>query len=210
MVNSRIPLRRKLIGLTVGGLLGVASLGAAAAPAHAADSTGLQVQDGSEVTATAWLTAYGWYDQPFGPSGDISHPVVHASAGGTGTYDDPITAGTGWSLASGQEVMDVPAGTRIYLHNLKVYAIVEDTCGNAPDPENQSCHDLSAARADSGDPSVQVHFDLWIGGNGNVSVDTARACQWAFTRVDQVTINAGPGLPVDPGPIMSDDGTCRF
>src|SRR6478735_2193221 len=87
-----------------------------------------------------YITAYTWYDNTPEGSPDISHPVLHRKAGGTGSYADPVTIAVGHSLATGRDVLDFPAGTRIYLPHVRRYFIVEDTCGDGPTPEAGPCH----------------------------------------------------------------------
>src|SRR5512135_1310636 len=43
------------------------------------------------IITSAYTTGYTWFDNTPPGSGEISHPVLHAKAGGTGTYADPIT-----------------------------------------------------------------------------------------------------------------------
>ena len=40
---------------------------------------------------------------------DISHPVLHKKAGGSGTYADPVTIAVGHSLETGKDLLDFPA-----------------------------------------------------------------------------------------------------
>jgi hypothetical protein len=55
---------------------------------------------GSVVPATAnaasqqvFWTFYGWYDNT-PPGGDVAYPQIHDTAGGKGTWSDPITFAT--------------------------------------------------------------------------------------------------------------------
>ncbi|NUS36998.1 MAG: hypothetical protein HOQ04_11190 [Pseudarthrobacter sp.] len=102
--------------------------GSAPAPAPAAQSSA------ERTVTTACATAYTWFDNTPAGSATISHPVLHKSAGGAGTFEDPITIAVGHSLASGRDVLDFPAGTRLYLPDVRRYFIVEDTCGDGNDP----------------------------------------------------------------------------
>src|SRR5215216_6526313 len=56
--------------------------------------------------ARAYLTGYTWWDNTPAGSAAIAHPVLHATAGGVGTYADPITVGY---TSAGP---DIPYGTR--------------------------------------------------------------------------------------------------
>lgn len=46
-----------------------------------------------------------------------------------------MTIAVGHSRKSGQDVLDIPAGTRIDHPDVRRYFIVEDTCGDGPKPE---------------------------------------------------------------------------
>lgn len=81
----------------------------------------------SQRTPQAIHTLFGpvtWYsavdNDPPG-SRVIAHPVLHERAGGTGTYDDPITFATEYDDT-------YPVGTRIYMPYLRKYFIREDDC----------------------------------------------------------------------------------
>ena len=43
-------------------------------------------------------TFYGWYDNT-PPGGDIAYPQIHNTAGGKGTWSDPITFATSRSIS---------------------------------------------------------------------------------------------------------------
>src|SRR5690349_9643893 len=77
------------------------------------------------VLTDVYITAYTWFDNTPQGSPDISHPVLHRAAGGTGTFSDPVTIAVGHSLETGKDVLDVPAGTRMYIPNVRRYFIVE-------------------------------------------------------------------------------------
>lgn len=71
------------------------------------------------------VTFYGYPDND-PPGAGIAHPVLHRVAGGTGTYEDPITVAT--------HKGSYRPGTRMYVPSLKKYLIVEDDCATcAPD-----------------------------------------------------------------------------
>jgi hypothetical protein len=96
----------------------------------------------------AFTTSYGWPDNS-PPGGAISDPIIHKTAGGTGTFADPITLAVGYTSSS----RDYPAGTKFYIPNVRRYFIVEDTCA--------ACHTLSKAPTGS-----STWVDMWSGGNG--------------------------------------------
>jgi hypothetical protein len=77
-------------------------------------------------TYHVYATTYGSYDNTPPGSTDISypksdgHPTVHSSAGGTGTYSDPLTMAT--------DSAELPVGTKLYYPYLKRYFVMEDDC----------------------------------------------------------------------------------
>ncbi|MBO0839527.1 MAG: carbohydrate-binding protein, partial [Sciscionella sp.] len=106
----------------------------------------------ASTTKNFYVTLYGWPDNS-PPGGDIAYPkdggypTIHNSAGGTGTYANPITYATDQS--------ELAVGTKVYYPYLHRYFIMEDDCAECDQDWN-----------DSG----KYHIDLWIGGqNGNSS-----------------------------------------
>ncbi len=177
------------------------SAAAPAAPKPAAPA--VQASSSERIVTTAYTTAYTWYDNTPAGSAAISHPVLHKTAGGTGTYEDPITIAVGHSLATGQDVLDFPAGTRIYLPDVRRYFIVEDTCGDGRDPQGGPCHQ-----------GVNVHgtnstiwIDMWIGGQ-SVNADAANACASKVTNVNTAVFNPASNYAVAPGAGVIHDGKC--
>ena len=85
---------------------------------------------------TAWLSTYDWWNNS-PPGAGIEYPGLHQTAGGTGTYTDPVT------FAS--QPSELRPGTRIYIPRFRKYFIKEDACAGCYTP-----------------PTWQ--FDLWIGG----------------------------------------------
>ena len=74
---------------------------------------------GGTTQTGVYITLYGWPDND-PPGGAIAYPDIHQTAGGTGTYADPIT------FAS--DIREIPAGTRIYIPVYQKYFIMEDEC----------------------------------------------------------------------------------
>jgi len=146
---------------------------------------------------TAYITGYSYWDNTPVGSAAIALPVVHNSAGGQGTYNDPITLAVGHSINGGVSKPDVPAGTRFYLERLQKYAIVEDVCGDGATPQNGPCH-----TGHEGHP----WFDLYIGG-AKVTAQTAAACARSITDLQTVIMNPLPTLPVAAGEVT--DSTCK-
>jgi len=133
-------------------------------------------------STTAYLTGYTWWDNTPSGSAAIAHPVLHSTAGGTGTYANPITMAVGYTSAG----PDIPYGTRFYLPKLQRYAIVEDLCG--------ACHRTPAG--------VTWRLDLWLDGR-NLSVSAANACALRITGKQAAWRNPPMGLSVTSGPICA-------
>ncbi|MEP7160232.1 MAG: hypothetical protein ABI746_03950 [Dermatophilaceae bacterium] len=156
-----------------------------------------QAQAPAGTTLRVFLTGYTWYDNTPAGSAVLSHPVVHASAGGSGTWGDPLSLAVGHSLATGSDVLDLPAGTRVYLPSLARYAVVEDTCGDGPSPQSMACHIRPAG--------TDLHLDVWLNGSG-AGADAAAACAQQVTDIVQAIVSPGPGLPVRSGPVSRAGG----
>jgi hypothetical protein len=132
---------------------------------------------------TVYVAGYGWWDNTPPGSSEISDPVLHKRAGGTGTYADPITAAVPYHCAKG--CLQWPAGTRFYLPSLHRYAIVEDTCGDdGPD----SC-----------DGSNGNELILWVGRGSTAA--TAGACEDRITGRTTAVEDPAADLAVTPGDI---------
>jgi hypothetical protein len=172
----------------VGPLLVSLSLAAAVA---AFDATDAKSPGGQEVRFAAYVTGYSFWDNTPPGSGDISHPVIHAKAGGKGTYADPITLAVGHSFATGKDVLDYPRGTRFYIPTLRRYFIVEDTCGNGPTPQSGPCHTKY-----QGKPWLDIYV-----GKGD-SFARADDCMNAITDVQTVILNPADHYPVVAGEIV--------
>jgi hypothetical protein len=150
---------------------------------------------GSETRFIAYTTGYDWPDNtPAG--GAISNGVIHSTAGGTGTYADPITVAVGHSIINDKDILDYSAGTKFYVPNLRRYFIVEDACGDGNSPQNGPCH-----TGYQGD----VWLDLWVGGAGLSSSGTL-ACEDAITNMHLVIENPAPTYTVVSGPVFN--GSC--
>jgi hypothetical protein len=155
------------------------------------------------VVHTTYTTAYTWYDNTPAGSTTISHPVLHKTAGGTGTYNDPITIAVGHSLATGKDVLDFPAGTRIYLPDVRRYFIVEDSCGDGDDPQGGPCHQGTNV---SGTSST-VWIDMWIGGQ-STTADGADNCASKVTSMRTAVFNPASNYVVARGAGVIHDGKC--
>jgi hypothetical protein len=141
----------------------------------------IPVPTGAEKTITARLTGYSWQDNTPPGSADICCGKIHSKAGGTGTYADPITTAV---PGRGGKGMEPPAGTRLYVPDLKRYFIVED----------------SGATKGS-----KTHFDLWVGGQG-FPKSASDKCMNSFTGDHTVILKPAPGEPVTVGPLTGPNG----
>jgi len=164
-------------------------------------NTTTQSGNSNEIRLTAYLTSYTYWDNTPPGSADISHPVIHNKAGGSGTYNDPITLAVGHVITNGKSTIDYPAGTKFYMPYLRKYFIVEDTCGDGPTPQNGPCHNISTA-----DKGAQVWLDMWIDGS-SVSNSSANSCANSLTANHLVIQNPSPNYIVVPGSVIS-NGVC--
>jgi hypothetical protein len=134
------------------------------------------------------LTGYGWWDNTPPGSSEISNPVTHQAAGGTGSYADPITVAVPYHCGSADDAgcLQWAAGTRFYLPSLQRYLIVEDVCGDGgPD----SCPD-----------STGNHLDVWVGGRA-LTHAASDACEERITGRTTAILRPAANLPVTPGDI---------
>lgn len=143
----------------------------------------------------AYITGYGYPDNT--PAGSaISNPVLHSTAGGTGTFADPITFAVGHSIINGKDILDYPAGTKMYEPNLRKYFIAEDTCGDGNKPQNGPCH-----------TGFQGHpwLDIWVGGSSATKSATLN-CEDTITDLHLVIINPASNYAVIAGSVFN--GSC--
>src|SRR5882757_5420660 len=132
-----------------------------------------------------YLTGYSFHDNTPPLSAIISAPVLHRTAGGQGTYQDPITV----AVPGTATTMTWKPGTRFYLPSVRRYVIVEDS-GASPAP-----------------PGVDTHLDMWIGGQGGTRGATDD-CMSKLTGTVPAVLNPPPGLSVMVGPIFG-NRACR-
>jgi hypothetical protein len=149
-------------------------------------------------TQQTFLTFYGWYDNT-PPGGDIAYPQIHNTAGGTGTFSNPITFATSSA--------ELSPGTKVYVPRVKKYFIMEDSC--------QECEADWSSHGPNGGPGLR-HIDLWIGGQGGSAFD-AIDCEDALTHynpdstpvLEPVIANPSSSEVVDPTPIFNTStGAC--
>jgi hypothetical protein len=152
---------------------------------------GLVQVSAAEQAFTAYITGYSYWDNTPPGSAAIARPVIHQKAGGKGTYRDPITIAVGYRLVGGKAKLDFPAGTRFYLPHLQRYAIVEDICGDGPQPHLTGC-----ARGKNGMPWLDIYVD-----GSRVGASAADACMYRLTGFHDIIMNPRDGYPVQAGPI---------
>jgi hypothetical protein len=149
-------------------------------------------------THQAFVTFYGWWDNT-PPSAGISYPVIHQSAGGAGTWSDPITYASSTS--------ETPAGTKIYVPRVGKYFIMEDDCAE--------CDADWKGHGPDGGPGLW-HFDLWLGGKGGNAI-SAIECEDALTtinpdnspKLESVVVNPPSSEPVTSTPLFNTgNGNC--
>ena len=146
---------------------------------------------GASTTQQAYLTFYGYWDNT-PPGSAIAYPQIHQTAGGTGTYADPITFATDKS--------ELAPGTIIYVPRVEKYFIMEDDCGE--------CDADWSGQGPDGGPNLW-HFDLWLGGQGGNAM-AAIDCEDALTKSNA---NGSPFMEsavVDPPSTETYDPTPIF
>ncbi|MFF5861083.1 hypothetical protein ACFY8B_36755, partial [Streptomyces sp. NPDC012751] len=150
----------------------------------------------------AFTTGYTWFDNTPRGSAQISDPILHKGAGGTGTYADPITLAVGHSMAGGKDTLDYPAGTRFYIPKVRRYFIVEDACGDGGSPQNGPCHSL-----DTAPKGATTWIDMYVGGDSGDNEGAVQDCTDKVTGLTTVVQDPGPNLPVVDGPLFQ-NGKC--
>jgi len=144
----------------------------------------------TSTTHSFYVTLYGWPDNS-PPGGDIAYPksdgnpTIHNSAGGTGTYSDPITYATDKS--------ELAVGTKVYYSYLKRYFIMEDDC--------TECDEDWTGHGPDGGPKF-YHIDLWVGGQGGSSSKVID-CEDNLTQTGTVIINPPSTEPVSTTPLFN-------
>jgi len=123
------------------------------------------------------VTLYGWPDND-PPGGAIAYPRMHSTAGGTGTYANPVTMSS--------DSRELRPGTRIYVPYLHKYFVMEDDC----------------AQCDSDWAHGWWHVDLWIGGRG-WPVSAVYRQENKLTNVWQwIVVNPPANWWVSPRPLL--------
>lgn len=141
-----------------------------------------------ENTMQMKMTFYGFPDND-PPGRAISYPhsedprTIHEEAGGTGTFDDPITAAA-MPLDDGGRFSP---GTRLYVPSLQKYLIIEDDCA--------SCE--------------RDQIDVWMESTGDCSDTQVQQCEEAWTPAGAIEVEVEPTSDnqVDTSPFF-DINTC--
>lgn len=169
-----------------------------AAPAQAA-----------EMKYWSYVTGYSWWDNTPPGSADIAYSkaweprAIHYSAGGVGTYKNPITVAVGHKIVNGVDTPRFAPGTRFYIPNLRRYFIVEDQCGDGPRPQDGPCWTGYQQYGAS------IWLDVWVGGK-NASKSKSDACMNAITKKSLVIRNPRSDYKVQWGDISGTSCTKQF
>lgn len=164
------------------------------------------------ILTTVYTTAYTYFDNTPAGSADIAFPhsrygsTIHNKAGGTGTYNDPITLAVGHVITGGKSTPDFAPGTRFYFPDVRKYAIVEDICGDGGTPQDIPCHNVSTAAHGS-----TLWLDIWIGGSAGDDPAALDKCAGIVTdstgALHTVVKDPSPNYAVVPGAVYQ-NGYC--
>jgi hypothetical protein len=123
-----------------------------------------------------YVTLYGYADND-PPGSDTTSLGGHA--GGTGSFNDPITAAANSSGLSGQ----FSYGTKFYVPELQKYFVIGDYMANT-----------------SGGDS---HVDLWVGGNASTPASQSNSAENALTDHYQIILDPPSNEPVNTTPLLT-------
>jgi hypothetical protein len=84
-------------------------------------------------------------------SAQIDFPQIHQTAGGTGSYADPITFDS--------DPTEFPPGTRVYIAYFKRYFVMEDSCDDCT-------ADWTTSTGPEGGPGYRL-LEIWLAGGPN-------------------------------------------
>lgn len=148
-----------------------------------------------EIRFVAYTTGYAALDNTPRGSTQIDLGGHSGNAGGTGTYQDPITLAVGHSIINGVDIGDYAYGTKFYVPNLRKYFTASDTCGDGSTPQNGPCH-----------TGFQGHvwLDLYVGASLQSAVFS---CEDSITDLHLVIENPASNYNVVPGAVF--DTGCK-
>ena len=166
------------------------------AGAAGAEPPELPLPKGQPQAFQAYVTGYSYWDNTPAGTVDISHPIRHRFAGGMGTFSNPVTLAVGHRIIEGEDILDIAAGTLFYFPRLRKYAVVEDTCGDGPTPQDGPCH--------TGKDGL-IWLDIYVDGVSAVKA-ISDSCMRAMTGIQPVVMDPGPNMSVVVGPVS--EGGC--
>jgi hypothetical protein len=164
---------------------------------HQTEESRIETVANREASFEGYLTGYSYWDNTPPASTAIARPIIHREASGTGTFHDPITIAVGYRLVGGSARLDFPAGTKFYIPRISRYVIVEDICGDGPQPHLTGCH-----RGRSGRPWLDIYVD-----GRRAGAAAANACMYAITGMHRFVMNPRNGYPVTTGSLT--ESGCR-
>jgi hypothetical protein len=176
----------------------VVALGVVQGAAGASSSQAATTAKPKATSAVFYVTLYGFQDNS-PPSAIISNPQIHQTAGGTGTFADPVTFAT--------DIHEEKPGTIVYYGFLKKYFIMEDTCTECSKDFN-----TKKGNGDNPVPPRNGHrwrIDMWAGGDKRSLNEPDKSallnCEDALTQGNGGTVIVNPpnNEPVDTTPIYN-------
>lgn len=149
--------------------------------------------DGEIRFANGYTTAYDWWDNNPPQSYEICCPSIHSSAGGVGTYADPLTVAVDYSSGT---TMQFSVGTKFYIPNVRAYFVVEDRTG-----EQQATNTLNHN-------GTNPHLDMWADGHTS-TFSNSQSCLSSITDEGVLIIqNPLSNYVVVSGSLAANNG-CR-
>lgn len=150
-----------------------------------------------EIRYVAYTTGYAALDNTPRGSTQIDLGGHSGNAGGTGSYDNPITLAVGHSIVNGKDIGDYPYGTKWYVPNLRKYFTAADSCGDGNTPQNGPCH-----------TGYQGHvwLDLYV---GNSLQNGVLSCEDSITDLHLVIQNPASNYTVVSGAVY-DTGCTQY
>lgn len=144
-------------------------------------STRAVAAHGPAQTIQVQTTSYSYGDNQGSNNATICCGVLHRTAGGNGTFTNPITLAVPGSGSS----MQTPAGTKVYFKQYRFYGIVEDSGAS---------------------PETLRRFDIWSDGRG---LATESDCMSDLTGTSTAILNPPPGEPVGHVGPLADAAGCH-